>query len=80
MPSIASAYRSTEIVRRQLDPEEFLKTHTHLGGAAPKETLRLLKARETTMAEAQQRQEQRRNQVNTAVSRLEAMAKTGNVD
>jgi argininosuccinate lyase len=71
---------STEIVRKQLDPEEFLKTHTHLGGAAPEETLRLLKKRESVMAEAQQRQEQRRAQVDTAISALENMAKTGNPD
>ncbi|MBT3380802.1 MAG: hypothetical protein HN742_01470 [Lentisphaerae bacterium] len=71
---------STDIVRKQLDPEEFLKTHTHLGGTAPEETLRLLKKREATMAEAEQRQQQRRDQVDTAITSLENTAKTGNPD
>ncbi len=68
---------SSEIVRRQLDPEEFLKTHTHLGGAAPEETLRLLKRRETTMAEAETRQQLRRDNVNRAIRELERRAQRG---
>jgi argininosuccinate lyase len=68
----------TAIVQKQLDPAEFLKTHTHLGGAAPEETLRLLNRRAESMADALQRQQERRDQVDNAISKLEKMAKTGN--
>jgi len=68
----------TAMVKKQLDPAEFLKTHTHLGGTAPEETLRLLNLRAETLREALQRQQKRREQVNAAISKLEKMAKTGN--
>ncbi len=69
---------STETVCKQLSPEEFLKTHNHLGGAAPEETLRLLKIRVATMAGAKERQQARRNKVVAAVNDLEARAARGN--
>ncbi len=35
----------TKILRKLLDPEEFIRTHTNIGGPAPKEVKRLLKDR-----------------------------------
>jgi argininosuccinate lyase len=65
----------TETVRRCLDPEEFLKTHTNLGGACPTETIRLLKLRRQTLAEMQQRQTARRAKAEGGLAELERVAK-----
>ena len=55
--------RDTETVRRLLDPEEFIKTHTHVGGTAPSETRRLLDARQCWIADARQRQDERKTRI-----------------
>lgn len=76
--SVKEPNLTTETVRRQLGPEEFLKTHNHLGGAAPEETLRLLNIRTTTMADAEKRQQARRDKVTNAIHELEKRAENGN--
>ena len=53
----------TETVRQLLDPEEFLKTHVHVGGVAPQEVQRLLDARKQSIADAQARQDDRQARI-----------------
>jgi len=53
----------TEMVRRCLDPQEFIRTHTQVGGTAPEETMRLLGIREKTLAGAAQRQRERKGRI-----------------
>ncbi|MBN1557052.1 MAG: hypothetical protein JW951_02765 [Lentisphaerae bacterium] len=59
-----------QTLRRLLDPEEFVQTHTHTGGTAPSENKRLLDARRQTLAEARERHAARRKQVDDAAARL----------
>lgn len=66
----------TATVRRLLDPEEFLKTHTHLGGACPAETRRLLARRRQVLADFDARQNQRRAKAEAGLAELERVAKT----
>jgi argininosuccinate lyase len=65
----------TEAVRRCLDPEEFLKTHTNLGGACPTETRRLLALRRERLASTRERQEARRAKAEGGLAELERVAK-----
>jgi argininosuccinate lyase len=65
----------TDTVRRCLDPEEFLKTHTNLGGACPTETYRLLAKRRQTLADMQDRQSSRRTRAENGLAELERVAK-----
>lgn len=60
----------TETVGRLLDPEEFIRSHVHVGGTASDETRRLLGIRETRMAEAGRRQEERKARVAAGEDRL----------
>ena len=53
----------TDTVRKCLDPEEFVKTHVHIGGTAPEETKRLLGIRSKSLADAQCRHEERRARI-----------------
>ena len=76
--SVKQPNLTTEEVRTQLSPEEFLKTHTNLGGANPDETLRLLKIRAKIMAEAEKRQQVRRDKINKAILDLGKRSKEGN--
>lgn len=62
----------TETVQRGLDPDEFLKSHVHLGGASPDESRRLLDIRREWLSEARQRQEGRRERVRAGHERLDA--------
>jgi len=53
----------TATVRRLLDPEEFIKSHVHVGGTAPKETRRLLGIRKDALEEANVRHEKRKARI-----------------
>ena len=53
----------TATLRRLLDPEEFIKTHVHVGGAAPQETQRLLELRKQSLADALRRQVERKERI-----------------
>lgn len=53
----------TSTVRRLLDPEQFIKSHLHVGGAAPRQTRRLLNVREDKLTEARERHEKRRERL-----------------
>lgn len=64
----------TATVVRCLDPEEFLKTHTNLGGAAPVETRRLLALRRETLAATKERQQARRDRAEGGLAELERVA------
>ena len=64
----------TPTVTRCLDPEEFLKTHTNLGGAAPTETRRLLALRKQRLAATKERQHARRAKAEGGLAELERIA------
>lgn len=53
----------TKTVRRCLDPLEFVKTHTNIGGVSPDENKRLLDIRRTRLDEARGRQSERRSRI-----------------
>ncbi len=55
---------TTAELQKCLDPLEFIKSHNNIGGPAPSETMRMLKARRTAIAQAKERQENRRKRVN----------------
>lgn len=61
----------TDTVRHCLDPEAFLRTHTHLGGTAPQETRRLLDIRRGWLDEVRARHEQRRERIRAGEAKLE---------
>jgi argininosuccinate lyase len=65
----------TATVQQLLDPDAFIRSHHHLGGAAPEANRRLLDKRKTTLAEAAHRQRERRRQVDEAFERLNAESK-----
>lgn len=54
---------STEVLQKCLDPEEFVRTHNNIGGPAPEETERMVTNRRKTLAEARQRQEDRKERI-----------------
>ncbi len=63
---------STEEVRRQLDPVEFIKRHDNLGDPAPRESLRMIEIRRKTLAEAAKRHAERLARIDKAAKKLEA--------
>lgn len=62
---------TAELVKA-LDPEEFLKTHIHIGGVAPQETLRLQTKRVKVVEENLQRQQARRDAIEKGYSYLKS--------
>ncbi len=73
--SVAKPGLETALVRKLLDPEEFIRTHSHLGGTAPEENKRLLDKRATVMADALERQQNRRTRVEDALKELDRISK-----
>lgn len=61
----------TDTVQRCLDPDEFLKSHTHLGGTSPDESKRLLDIRRGLIDEAANRQAKRRTGIRKSEELLE---------
>ena len=61
----------TKTVQKCFDPEEFVKTHKHIGGVAPEENARLLKKRRVQLDEAIARQKDRRGRVREGLGMLE---------
>ena len=53
----------TDTLQRLLDPVAFIENHSNVGGPAPVETRRMLKARRAKLAEARERQVARLNAV-----------------
>ena len=69
--------RTTSIIAGlmgNLDPDEFLKSHTNLGGAAPEENERLLKERRKTLDAAVKRHDERKEKVTAAIDSLRKMS------
>jgi len=67
---------STEEVREQLDPVEFIKRHNNLGDPAPGESQRMIRLRQATLAEANKRQTQRQARIDEAAKKLAAEVAT----
>lgn len=65
---------TAELVKA-LDPEEFLKTHIHIGGVAPQETMRLHEKRVKVVAENLKRQQERRDAVEKGYAYLSSEVK-----
>ena len=63
---------STEDVREQLDPVEFIKRHNNLGDPAPEESRRMIRLRRETLAEAQKRHDRRQARIDQAAKKLAA--------
>lgn len=63
---------SSFMPQKCFDPEEFVKTHKHIGGVAPQENARLLKKRQVQLDEAIARQKERRGRVLEGLGMLEA--------
>lgn len=60
----------TETIRRCFDPEEFIKTHNHIGGTAPEENKRLLKNRHKMLEEAKSRHIERKKRIDDGQNQL----------
>ena len=60
-------------------PEEFIKSHCHLGGTAPDENRRLLVKRKESLKQAETCQQKRTEQVKNALNKLYHIAKTGDL-
>jgi argininosuccinate lyase len=56
----------TPMLRRLLDPEEFIKSHNNTGGTAPEEAKRMLSARGAELDEVRERQQQRKARLQSA--------------
>ncbi len=67
----------TETLRRCLDPDHFIASHSHLGGTVPEENRRLLTKRREPLAAAFERQRRRKAQVTQAVENLKKMTQAG---
>jgi argininosuccinate lyase len=63
---------STEEVREQLDPVEFIERHNNLGDPAPEESRRMIRLRRETLAEANKRHTQRQARIDEAAKKLAA--------
>lgn len=63
---------STEEVREQLDPVEFIKRHNNLGDPAPEESRRMIDLRRKTLAVAGSRHAERLARLEKAAKRLDA--------
>lgn len=63
---------STEEVREQLDPVEFIKRHNNLGDPAPEESRRMIRMRRETLAESKKRHTQRQARIDQAAKKLAA--------
>jgi len=60
----------TETLRKLLNPEEFIRSHVHIGGTAPEETRRLLRIRRTVLDDARKRQDDRKARITAGDERL----------
>jgi len=60
----------TEMLRKLLDPEEFIKSHSNTGGTAPDEIRRLLAKRRKELEDVKQRQEARKTKLKQAEALL----------
>ena len=69
----------TATLQKCFDPEEFIKNHNQLGGTAPEENKRLLTKRQKWLQQAEERQQQRSEQVKKAIDKLSHIAETGNL-
>ena len=61
---------STAEIREMFDPVKFLERHNNVGDPNPEETRRLINVRRTALAEATERQVQRRHQLEEAQRKL----------
>ena len=62
----------TDTLRKLLDPEELIKSHVHVGGTARPEAERLLGIRQKTLANARERQGERKARIAAGEELLEA--------
>ena len=66
----------TPTLRKLLDPEEFIKSHVHVGGAAPSETRRILGSQQKALAAARGRQNERRARIAVGEELLQSEIET----
>lgn len=60
----------TSTLQKCFDPDEFIKSHNHLGGTAPEANKRLLIKRKKWLQQAEERQKQRSEKVKKAIEML----------
>ncbi len=70
----------TATLQKCFDPDEFIKSHNHLGGTAPEENKRLLGKRRINLDGATRRHHQRREKIRKAIDNLCETAKTGKIN
>lgn len=65
----------TELLRKLLDPVEFIKTHSNIGGTAPQEADRMIKIRKRKVAELEEIQKKRKANIEKGKELLSAQIK-----
>ena len=69
----------TAALQKCLDPEEFIRSHDHLGGTAPEENRRLLVKRRKLLEQAEERHRERQLKIKTCLEKLSHISKTGDL-